>query len=178
MRGRWARRMAACCAALLLAGPAHAQPNLEYAVKAAYLAKFVPFIEWPDTVFASPRAPVNLCILGHDPFGMALDHAAAANTGEGRPLAVRRLTSPDLAGACQILYLGDEAAAASLPAGLKDRPIVTVTDSGRGDGMIRFVVEANHVRFDIDDDAAARSGVKISSKLLNLARQVRRRSGP
>jgi len=179
MSNPWRRRAGVLTLALLLAlsGRARAEVDLEYAVKAAYLAKFVPFIEWPESAFASPRAPVNICILGKDPFGVALDRAAAANGGESRPLAVRRLASPDLASACQILYLGDEEAATSLPPGLRDRPVLTVTESGHGAGIISFVIEANHVRFDIDEDAAAHSGIRISSKLLSLARRVKRRSG-
>ena len=163
----------AAASLMLLLGPcggALAQSNLELAVKAAYLAKFVPFIDWPDGVFANAGSPVNICVLGGDPFGAVLDRAAGAGNG-GRPLAVRRLVSPELAGSCQLLYL---AGGAGLPTGLKDRPVVTVTEAGGG-GMISFVIEANHVRFDIDDDAAAHSGIRISSKLLSLAHAVKRR---
>jgi hypothetical protein len=167
-------RLAAASLTLLLAWPGSglAQSKLELAVKAAYLAKFVPFIDWPDGVFANPGSPVNLCVLGGDPFGAALDRAAASTNG-GRPLTVRRLASPDLAGSCQILYL---AGGSTIPQGLKDRPVVTVTDAGGG-GMITFVIEANHVRFDIDDDAASHSGLHISSKLLSLAHAVKRHGG-
>ena len=172
---------AGCAAILLLANGlaanAAADTSLEYAVKAAYLAKFVPFIDWPPSAFASPGASINICVLGRDPFAGALDRAAAAEQGE-RPLAVRHLTSVDLAGACQILYLADDNAAASLAPGLRTMPIVTVTEAGHGEGIISFVIDANHVRFDIDDDAAQRNGLHISSKLLSLAHAVKRRSGP
>jgi len=173
MRRRFPR-LAATGLALLLGWStgAWAQSNLELAVKAAYLAKFVPFIDWPDGVFANAGSPVNICVLGGDPFGAVLDRAAGAGNG-GRPLAVRRLVSPELAGSCQILYL---AGGASLPVGLKERPVVTVTEAGGG-GMIDFVIDRNHVRFDIDDDAAAHSGLRISSKLLSLAHSVKRRGG-
>jgi hypothetical protein len=58
------------------------------------------------------------------------------------------------------------------------RPVMTVTDSGmRAHGIISFVVIDNHVRFDIDDDAARRVGLSISSKLLTLAHAVRHRGG-
>src|ERR1700722_1824034 len=81
--------------------PAQGQASLEYAVKAAYLTKFAPFIEWPDGVFANPGAPVNICVLGNDPFGAVLDKAAAAGGG-GRPIAIHRLASNDPADGCQI----------------------------------------------------------------------------
>ena len=145
------------------------QQSLEYAVKAAYLAKFAPFIDWPDSAFASPGAPLSICVLGGDPFGAALDRAAASANRGAAPEAVRRLSSaPDLAKRLPpgFLYLVNDEAVASLPPGLRDRPIVTVTESGHGDGIISFVIDGNHVRFDIDDDAAARIAASaISSKL-------------
>jgi hypothetical protein len=56
---------------------------------------------------------------------------------------------------------------------------VTVTDSGLSvHGMISFVIENNHVRFDIDDAMAAEGGLVISSKLLGLAHAVKMRSQP
>src|SRR5438067_10957848 len=157
MRKRRLLEFAAGCLCVFLASPAPAQNSLEFAIKAAYLAKFVPFIDWPASAFATPGAPVNICVLGTDPFGVALDRAAAAGNS-GRPLAVRRLASPELTGSCHILYLADDAA--SLPAGFKDRPVVTVSEAGRG-GMISFLIQHHHVRFDIDDEAAFRSGVRI-----------------
>ncbi len=63
---------------------------------------------------------------------------------------------------------------------MKGAPILTVTDSSmRGPGskgVIDFVIKDNRVRFDIDDQAAAKNGLNISSKLLSLAVAVRPRS--
>ena len=57
--------------------------------------------------------------------------------------------------------------------------MVTVTDSGlKARGVISFVIEDNHVRFDIDDAAAAQGGLMISSKLLGLAHAVKQRGQP
>jgi hypothetical protein len=168
-------RLAACAAGLLALAPARADAPLEYAVKAAYLTKFVPFIDWPDTVFASADAPVTICILGADPFGATLDKAAGG--GGGRPLTIRRIAAPEAAAGCQIVYAGDPQAG-SLDV-LAGQPLVTVTDSGMpAHGIISFVMLDNHVRFDIDDAAAAKNGIRISSKLLELAHAVNRRSGP
>jgi hypothetical protein len=165
------------CVALLL--PAAAQtPSLEYAVKAAYLTKFIPFIQWPDTAFASPAAPVTICVLGDDPFGPSLDMAAKGAEPAGRPIMVRRLSKPDPAG-CQLLFVGGDAAVVggALEA-MKGRAVVTVTDTNAAPrGVISFVVVGNRVRFDIDDALAAQGGISISSKLLGLARTVKQRGG-
>ena len=156
-----------------LAG-AEAQTSLEYQVKAAYLTKFAPFIDWPDGVFASSTAPVTICILGVDPFGATIDRAAGA--GAGRPLAIRRIAAASAADGCQIVYDGDPGAG-PLDA-LAGKPVIVVTDSGVPvRGMISFVMLDNHVRFDIDDAGAQRNGIRISSKLLELAHSVTRRGG-
>lgn len=163
---------------LLLPGLAasQAQPSLEYAVKAAYLAKFAPFIEWPDTAFAGPAAPLTLCILGSDPFGAGLDKAMAGQKDGDHPLAVRRLAAPDPGAGCQILFTREEPLAEQALEAAKTQPVLTVTDSGlRAHGVISFVVIDNHVRFDIDEASAETVGLTISSKLLGLAHAVRQK---
>jgi hypothetical protein len=168
------------CACLGLAGllktPASQAQSVEYAVKAAYLAKFAPFIAWPDRAFAAPDAPLTICILGDDPFGTDLDKALAGQKDGEHPLAARRLAAPDPAAACHILFTRNEALAEQALTQMRTRPVVTVTDSGmQAHGVISFVVSENHVRFDIDNDAAEAVGLSISSKLLGLAHAVRRK---
>jgi len=164
--------------ALVWAWPAAAAPSLEYAVKANYLYKFAPFVEWPSRVFAQPTTPLTLCVLGEDPFGAALDEAVRGQTFNGRPIAVRRLTAvePDLS--CHILFVSRPASPAGADA-LKraaGEPVLTVTDGGPpGEAsVIQFVTEDGHVRFDIDEAAARAGGLGISSKLLGLAISHRR----
>lgn len=159
--------------ALLATTASLAQSSLEYAVKAAYLAKFAPFIEWPESAFAGPAAPLTICILGPDPFGPEFDKAIAGQKDGDHPLVARRMTALDPAVTCQILFSKDEALAEQALAEMKTRPVVTVTDSGlRAHGMISFLVIDNHVRFDVDEAAAVSVNIDISSKLLGLAHAV------
>lgn len=157
---------------------AQAQGSLEYEVKAAYLVKFAPFIAWPDGAFASPSSPLTICVVGTDPFGEILDHAAAGEHDGERSLTVRHLATPEAG--CQILFAGgdDEAVKAVLKEE-KDQPVVTVTDSGiASHGIISFTVVDDHVRFDIDEAAADAVSIHISSKLLELAHAVRKEGQP
>jgi hypothetical protein len=167
---------------MALATPARGDNALEYAVKAAYLPKFVPFITWPEGTFASATAPVNICLLGNDPFGGRLDREVGTLKAGDHAIAVRHLAEPDPQAACQLLFLGsgtDPGLADSTLETLKGKPVVTVTDSGlKVHGVISFVIDANHVRFDIDDAQAAQDGLTISSKLLGLAHSVRQRGQP
>jgi hypothetical protein len=165
-----------------LSASARADAPLEYAVKAAYLPKFIPFITWPEGTFVSAAAPVNICVLGSDPFGGRLDREAGALKAGERPVAVRHMIAPDPEASCQLLFMGagdDPAVVDGTLDAMKGKPVVTVTDSGlKAHGVISFVIDANHVRFDIDDAAAAQDGLTISSKLLGLAHSVRQRGQP
>ncbi len=162
-------------------GPAAAQGSLEYAVKSAYLTRFIPFISWPDAAFAAPGAPITICVLGSDVFGGNLEKAAAGSKLAERAIAVRHLAGPDPDASCQILFIGagDQSLIAGTLDAMKGRPVVTVTDSNvRVRGVIAFVIAGNRVRFDIDDALASQGGLIISSKLLSLARSVKQRGQP
>ena len=175
------RRHVLALLGLFIATGSRADVSLEYAVKAAYIPKFIPFITWPETAFASPTAPVTICVLGNDPFGGKLEQAAGGLKSGEHAIIVRYLPAPDASGSCQLLFLGkgDETVAEGTLGAVKGKPVVTVTDSGlRARGVISFVIEANHVRFDIDEAVAAQDGVVISSKLLSLARAVKSRGQP
>jgi hypothetical protein len=147
-------------------------PSLEAEVKAAYIAKFAPFVVWPSSVFAGPAAPLALCVQGEDPFGPALDRLADGQSVGGHPVVVRRMAHLDADSGCHIAYVGGSPAqsrAAALRA-VDGLPVLTVTDAPGEDerGVVRLMLVDGRVRFQIDDDRAKRSGLTISSKLLAL----------
>lgn len=156
----------------------HAQVGAtESAVKATYLYKFAPFVEWPASAFPSHSSPFYLCVLGDDPFGAMLDQAVRGQRVDAHPMTVRRLRNVEGGSGCHILYLGDSAAASTADTlrVLKGAPVLTVSDQSRGarGAVIQFIVKNGRVRFDIDTAAANANGVTISSKLLSLALSVR-----
>lgn len=156
--------LAACAAAARAEAPS-AGASLEYAVKANFLVRFVPFVTWPATAFVAANAPFVICIVGEDPFGSAIDEAARGRTIGPRAIVVRRTASVDAG--CHLLY-------ARKPAVLVPAPVaaaLTVCDN-RCEGaraMIRFAVRNGRVRFVIDPVAVQAGGLTISSKLLGLA---------
>lgn len=176
------RCLAPVLAAIGLASGLQAAPpsnSLEAAVKASYLTKFGPFIDWPDGALP-PGAPARICVVGDDPFGKTIDEAARGQQMDGHLLVVARMSTIDASAAvsCQIMFVGKpttQATAATLHAA-RGLPVLTVTDRSRGvrGGIIEFVVENGRVRFDIDQGAAQACGLQISAKLLALAVEVRR----
>lgn len=159
-----------------LEGGAHAAPlPLEYAVKASYLYKFAPFVQWPPATFEAPGTPFTICVAGQDPFGPALAEAVRGQRVNGRTIVVRRIETAHTDLSCQILFVSGEDTKDILQA-VAHEPVLTVTDRNRGGtgGMIQFVMVSGRVRFTIDLAAAQNSGIAISSKLLGLAVSVNR----
>ena len=158
--------------------PAYAarQSSVELAVKATFLTKFTSYLDWPARHLPA-GAPIIICVIGSDPFGSALEQAVSGGSSGGHPLVLRRYTSAGDVDKCHIAYLGGsrrDVSAALTSAG--STPVVTVTDSRNANltGTIHFLLVGNSVKFDIDAYKASRAGVGISSKLLGLARKVRR----
>jgi hypothetical protein len=169
----WALAVVALAAG---AGAARAQPS-EDAVKAAFLPKFANYVDWPVGAKPAGARPYQLCVIGVDPFGRSLDHAASTQMIGGQRVVVRRLPSAAGAADCQIAYVRGPRpeGTANLLAALARRPILTVTDSKSGPqrGIIHFTVVGGRVRFTIDNAGAAQRGISISSRLLALAVEVR-----
>lgn len=175
------RLASAILVTLALSTPALAQgesPPLEYQVKAAFLYNFAKFVDWPPEVFRDPDAAFVICVVDEEAFAQALEQAVLGKTVNGRAFQVRRLSGPDEAGSCQMLHLG--AAASSRltgpPKSLRGAPILTVGDDvgfARQGGIINFIIRDHRVGFEINPEAAGRAGLRISSKLLQLASIVR-----
>ena len=173
---RGLRRAALAGLALSLGASAAGAANLEYAVKASYLSKFVSFIEWPAGAFASPGSSLNICVVGDDPFDGALDQAVIGRHIDGRPAAVRRLKRIGPGSGCHVLFVSGsrgQSIAEALHA-VQGEPVLTVVDRGPSatGAVIQFEMVDNRVRFDIDVAAANANRIAISSKLLSLANSV------
>ena len=155
------------------AQPAPQAVSLEYAVKATYLYKLAPFVNWPAEEFATPDAPFRICVVGDDPFDDFLENAVAGRHFGNHPFEVHRMDSLTPDANCQIAFLS-HVPSQGIPQALdavKGRPVLTVVDSNVPDrgGIMQFVITQGRVRFEIDTAAAARNHLTISSKLLNLA---------
>ena len=161
---------------LAASAPARAQSeSLEAAIKATYLYKLAPFVEWPSGSFASDGSPLNLCVIADPTFAGILEQAVRDQRIGRRPFAVRALPAPDPNG-CHVAFLGTDPGPAL--ATMRGVPVLTVTDETpdpTAKGIVNFVVRDNKVRFEIDDIAATESHLEISSKVLSLAVSVRSR---
>lgn len=162
-------------AALLLSGGTLLADNNAAAIKAAFVFNFAKFVEWPSTAFATPQSTLELCVSG-----AALDgrlNQLDGREAQGHPIHVRPLAGNEPPLGCHILVLGD------IPSG--DRlqllqasgrnAVLTIRDSGEfpnEGGMIGLFVAANRVQFSVNLDAAHGAGLRLSSRMLQLAHSV------
>lgn len=153
------------------------EPLAEYPVKAAFLYHFVEFVEWPRTTHSEP-ATLTIGVLGRDPFGEVLDSAILNKMMAGRTLTIRRFATVEALETCEILFI----ASSEMPRlpqvllRLRGAAVLTVGEADRfaqRGGMIGFVLENNRVRLDINRVATESAGLRVSSKLLAVARMVK-----
>jgi hypothetical protein len=168
---------AAALAVAALAVPLPAGTPMEHQVKAAFLYNFANFVEWPPGALGPAGAPLRVCVVGADPFGGALDDAFREQVVQNRTVEVSRGRTLAAVGHCHIVFLSrsEQSRWPQLLEQLRGTPALTVADGpplARQGGMVNFVVEAKRVRFEINPAAAEGAGLRISSKLLALARVV------
>jgi hypothetical protein len=164
--------------AMLISGGASSfargEPAPEYDVKAAFLYNFAKFVEWPGDAFPGPASPIVFFVFGPDPFGDALK-SLKGKTANGRPIVIRYAATLGELERCHLLFVS-ASERANLPKILqatKDWNVLTVGDVdgfARDGGIINMVKEESRVGIEINLEAAQRSRLIISSKLLALAK--------
>jgi hypothetical protein len=143
--------------------------TLEYRVKAAYIYNFVRYVEFPPDTLGD--APINICVAGRNPFGSLLDELVHGEEVAGRMLLVRILLEPEPG--CHVIFIPRGAAMPSYMRAVGTTPVLTIGETPEftlAGGIITFVQEGPNVRFEINQEAAAKARLQLSSRLLRLAR--------
>lgn len=158
---------------------AQAAKPTEYQVKAAYLANFVKFVDWPTGTNGAGDEPFHICVLGQDPFGPVLDAALAGEAVDRHPLAPRRVANAREAGGCRALFIcsSDESQIKTALKALDKASVLTVSDFPeflKWGGMIQFVLDGKRIRFEVNLTATKTAGLFLRSELLRVAAAVRR----
>ncbi len=152
-------------------------PVREYLIKAGFIVNFARFTEWPSDVFEGSGEPLRFCVLGHDPFGVALDTIAGKEV-KGRQIEIGHPLWIEDALRCHVVFISDTARdrLVEILQSLDGAPILTIGDMpdvAHCGGIIGLENVENHIRFRINVDAAHRAGLTLSSRLLSLAEIVR-----
>ncbi|HEX6960862.1 MAG TPA: YfiR family protein [Lacipirellula sp.] len=152
----------------------------EYAIKAAFLYHFCTYVEWPAEAAPQKGEPFVIGIFFADPFEGVLEDIARSKQVNGHAISIRRLTTTDEIAGCHLLFIPrstpPEQQEAVLRA-IRGQPLLVVGEADdfitRGGGA-QFFIEGNKVRFAFNADVTQENQLKISSKLLSLAKIVGR----
>jgi hypothetical protein len=150
----------------------------EYVLKAAFLEKFTRFIEWPpDSRVSDPVVPFALCVFGNGLIEPSLHELSRLTTIKNKSIEIKSVTFVDQILQCDLLYIANLSGhdLSEIVAASRMQPILTVSDSpgfSHAGVMINFISDSNHIGFEINIEEAQSSGLKISSRLLKLARIV------
>lgn len=164
-------------AALALVLPAQAVEREEYQVKGEFLLNLARFVEWPAEGELGVEGEIRVCVLGSGEVSSILSKVLHGKSAGRRDVMVRRVE--DLGGAawCRIVFItkSSEVEPEFVVNSLGAASILTVGETAgfaANGGMVNFTGDQSEVRFEINQRAARRAGLKISSKLLRLAEVV------
>lgn len=150
--------------------------DAEYQVKAAFVCKFGNYVDWPAQALGAAGEPFRIGVLASGAVAEEFRRMAAAASVAGRPVEVRRLARGEAPPGLHVVFVSRAMSGhvGEIIAAVQGRPVLTVTelDPGAPAGMINFVVVDDKVRFDILLPPAVQSGLKISVRLLGVARRV------
>ena len=174
IQGGWSK-LAVLLFLPIFALQAAGQRASESQLKAAFVYNFTKFIDWPGESVRS--LTFQICVLGQNPFGSELTQLTDGKVIEGHPVQVLIVTNYHLVRSCQVVFISasEDAHLKQILSGLRGRSVLTVGDSqGFVDagGMIELLVEDERMRFEVNLHAANEARLKISAKLLSLAKAV------
>lgn len=149
-----------------------------YEIQAAFLYNFLDFVEWPDRN-TPPSDTIAIGVLGVDPFGDVFKPIEGKTVG-GKVVTIKKSSKLEVLKGCRIIFIAgsEKDRLETVVDQLDGLPVLTVSDmddfTDRG-GIIGFytveVKGQQKIRFEINKDRADASGLKISYKLLNIAKK-------
>jgi hypothetical protein len=168
--------LALSCLFVLAGVVVPAQTASAPALKAAYLYNFAKFTEWPEDALPA-GAPLVICVVDDLNLTKALEDVTVGRDVDGHALVIRKIELEGPLRSCHLLYADvDSRAGSRLIDVLKDAPVLTVTDFGQFaamGGTTNLFVEEGRIRFAVNLEATARARLRISSRLLSLAKLVK-----
>jgi hypothetical protein len=149
----------------------------EYRLKANFLATSPSFVDWPQDAKASSRKTFSLCVYGAFDFGTTLAEMTRANTVHGLRVDVKWIRKETQLPGCNLAFISgsEQRRYAQLLQGLQGMPVLTVGETPgflEAGGMLNLEIKGSTLQFDVNLAATERAHLKISSRLLVIARRV------
>ncbi len=173
----WRAAFVACVLLLAAAAPAVAEAPDPSALKADMLVSMAKFVQWPDAIMTQNRGQLVVAVLGEDDLAAAIASVMSTRSVNGKPVFVRFARRAQDVRGCQIVYIASSelGRAAEVEELLRGTPTLVLADAegfAAHGGMVNFSGSPPNVRFEICLVRAQQAGLRISSRLLALARVV------
>ena len=187
MRSRGAAGLlaASCLIGNLATSTAGAQGNptatngtvTEEKVKAAFVVRFLNYVEWPPASFPQADSPYVIGVIGAPDLARELDKSAALTVPGRRPIVIRRIGERDSVSGAHVIFIGNiDRTSVNRWLGLAAQEaalLITEVDSALPRGsMINFRLVEDRVRFEVALEPVDRAGLKLNSRLLTVAMTV------
>lgn len=146
----------------------------EYEYKAAFIERFTRFIEWPEEF---ENEEFIMAVVGENPFKNSLDELFIdtkiknLNTEIVYTNDINKLSHADLV----FISESEKKRIKEILSAIDDRPILVISDSKGFCEMnihINMYLDGNYIRYEINQKALEKSGLKASSLLLSSAKIV------
>lgn len=147
-----------------------------YDIKAEMLFNIAKFVEWPSQQ-SRAGSQMTFTILGEDELAGVIAAELSTKTINGRDVFVRCVRRVEDVKDSHVLFIAssEEKRIPEVLEALRGHSVLTVADvagfAALG-GMVDFVQQDDKVRFEINLGSAERARLKISAKLLALAKLV------
>ena len=166
----------------------------EYQIKAAFLYNFTKFVDWPEEKTADSNEPVIIGIIGKNQFGNSLE-LLKTQKAKGRAFVIKQFKNfeelkkfgrknkakqlQQIASLrkCDLLFIcfSEKKNFTEIITLVKSHNVLTVGETDgflECDGIVNLLTKEEKVHFEINLTAARQTKLKISSKLLRLAKRV------
>ena len=158
------------CATSLLAQAA----DIAYQIKASYIYNFLQFVRFPEAALQNDGG-LNVCVLGEDRFGSALDAIDGSSTPQGKVKIVRlgHYSAASDLGRCNVLYLIDSERQGTdaILARIDEAQVLTIGEFSpfiRHGGLIELFEQNDTIRFRINERLLSKTDFKIDAQLIQL----------
>jgi hypothetical protein len=149
----------------------------EYDVKAAFLLNFARLVQWPEAAFSDSRSPLTVGLLGTDASSEQIQEFLEGKSVGSRKVQAQRIESAKEAGGFHMVFVdaSSDAEASEVAGATGGGPVLLVGESdgfATSGGAINFFTDGNKIRFEINPGAAEAAGLRVSSRLLRVAKIV------
>jgi len=151
----------------------------EVPVKAGFIKTFVTFTRWPKNSFSAENTPLEMCIIGEDPYSKIFNKLKNSKI-QGRKLVVKRLAEnagKHLLSNCHILIalLDNRKSLTRVLSSVSELPILTISEQRnykKQQSMINLISKNDQIVFSVNRDPANEVGIEFSARMLRYASKV------